>query len=347
MANVRKLMRLAAEFERNEGRDLRTFLVQAAESTKRDEREGLAPVQAEDHDGVRIMTVHGAKGLEFPVVAVPELDRGLTPPTTPSDIWIGRPSDDGRPPLRAQACLPDRQVDGCLGADRARRRGEGGRGRGVMPPGLRGGDPRPGAADPVRRRTSPRTSRSRGARRQTTPPCTRVPPGAGGGGWDGSERPRRCAGPAAQSALQRPSEARAARADPGAPAAELVGDAGRGGRAAAPRSGALASVPLGHLSYSALDAFKRCGYRFYVERVLGVRAGLVTTTSPTRSDEADPEAGGDARRTSCPSRSRRGVTGRASPALALGNAVHAALEWSARVGLGAARRRIASPRCSG
>ena len=37
----------------------------------------MAPVQAEGHDGVRVMTVHAAKGLEFPVVAVPDLGRAL------------------------------------------------------------------------------------------------------------------------------------------------------------------------------------------------------------------------------------------------------------------------------
>ena len=67
MANVRKLMRLAREFEASEGRDLAGFLALAAESTERDEREGMAAVQAEGHDGVRVMTVHAAKGLEFPV----------------------------------------------------------------------------------------------------------------------------------------------------------------------------------------------------------------------------------------------------------------------------------------
>ena len=43
------------------------------------------------------MTVHGAKGLEFPVVAVPELDRVLDIAHNSEDIWIGRPSDDGSP----------------------------------------------------------------------------------------------------------------------------------------------------------------------------------------------------------------------------------------------------------
>ena len=92
-------------------------------------------------------------------------------------------------------------------------------------------------------------------------------------------------------------------------------------------------VPLGHLSYSALDAFKRCGYRFYVERVLGVRAGLVTAAAPREDegDEPDEEArAGD----ELQDPEDDAVVGGAgpSPALALGNAVHAALEWSARAG---------------
>ncbi|HEV7481621.1 MAG TPA: UvrD-helicase domain-containing protein, partial [Solirubrobacterales bacterium] len=75
-ANVRKLMRLAAEFESREGRDLRgllDFLAARAES----DAEAQAATAAEGHDGVRIMTVHNAKGLEFDVVAVPDLSRSL------------------------------------------------------------------------------------------------------------------------------------------------------------------------------------------------------------------------------------------------------------------------------
>ena len=75
-ANVRKLMRLAAEFEAREGRDLRgllDFLAARAES----DAEAQAATAAEGHDGVRIMTVHNAKGLEFDVVAVPDLSRSL------------------------------------------------------------------------------------------------------------------------------------------------------------------------------------------------------------------------------------------------------------------------------
>ena len=100
MANVRKLMRLAREYEANEGRDLGGFLALAADSTRRDEREGMAAVQAEGHDGVRVMTVHAAKGLQFPVVAVPDLGRRLNAGHRSADLVIGRPATARRPALR-------------------------------------------------------------------------------------------------------------------------------------------------------------------------------------------------------------------------------------------------------
>ena len=63
---------------------------------------------------------------------------------------------------------------------------------------------------------------------------------------------------------------------------------------------------------------------------------------PDGSEDPDPEAEGERRRS--PIRSRRAHSP-ASPALALGNAVHAALEWSARSG-GRPRERTAWMRCS-
>ena len=88
-ANVRKLMRLAAEFEAREGRDLRgllDFLAARAES----DAEAQAATAAEGHDGVRIMTVHNAKGLEFDVVAVPDLSRSLLAGARPPALVLGR-----------------------------------------------------------------------------------------------------------------------------------------------------------------------------------------------------------------------------------------------------------------
>ncbi|HEX6601764.1 MAG TPA: UvrD-helicase domain-containing protein [Solirubrobacterales bacterium] len=75
-ANVRKMARLATEFESREGRDLRGFLDFLAARAESD-AEAQAATAAEGHDGVRIMTVHNAKGLEFGVVAVPDLARRL------------------------------------------------------------------------------------------------------------------------------------------------------------------------------------------------------------------------------------------------------------------------------
>lgn len=76
LANLRKLMRLAREYERAEGRDLRGFLAYAATQDLAEAREGEAALESEGLDAVRLMTIHRAKGLEFPVVCVADLGRG-------------------------------------------------------------------------------------------------------------------------------------------------------------------------------------------------------------------------------------------------------------------------------
>ncbi|HYM67795.1 MAG TPA: 3'-5' exonuclease, partial [Patescibacteria group bacterium] len=76
LANVHKLLRLARRFEASEGRDLRGFLdhvdrlVDAAGAAEPD-----APVDSVEPDAIRLMTIHAAKGLEFPVVCVADLGR--------------------------------------------------------------------------------------------------------------------------------------------------------------------------------------------------------------------------------------------------------------------------------
>jgi ATP-dependent helicase/nuclease subunit A len=75
MANVRKLMRLAREFEAEEGRDLRRFIDYVAERDELGDRQGEAPLEPEDVQAVRLMTVHRAKGLEFPCVCVADLGK--------------------------------------------------------------------------------------------------------------------------------------------------------------------------------------------------------------------------------------------------------------------------------
>ncbi len=95
MANVRKLMRMAREYEADEGRDLRGFIDFVAERDLIQDREGEAPLEAEELDAVRLMTVHRAKGLEFPVVCVADLGK-----TGREDTGSLRISSDGEVGLR-------------------------------------------------------------------------------------------------------------------------------------------------------------------------------------------------------------------------------------------------------
>jgi ATP-dependent exoDNAse (exonuclease V) beta subunit len=87
-ANVRKLMRLAADFEAAEGRDLRGLLDFLAARADAD-ADAQAATAVEGHDGVRIMTIHSAKGLEFDVVAIPHLSRGLLPAARAPMLSLG------------------------------------------------------------------------------------------------------------------------------------------------------------------------------------------------------------------------------------------------------------------
>ena len=95
MANVRKLMRMAREYEAEEGRDLRGFIDTLAERDAVQTREGEAPLEAEALDAVRLMTIHRAKGLEFPVVCVADLGKDGR-----EDDGALRISDDGSLGLR-------------------------------------------------------------------------------------------------------------------------------------------------------------------------------------------------------------------------------------------------------
>jgi ATP-dependent exoDNAse (exonuclease V) beta subunit len=94
-ANIRKLMRLAAEFEAGEGRDLRGLLDFLAVRAEAD-GDAQAATAVEGHDGVRIMTIHSAKGLEFGVVAVPQLSRSLLAGSWTPSLTLGREPDEPR-----------------------------------------------------------------------------------------------------------------------------------------------------------------------------------------------------------------------------------------------------------
>jgi ATP-dependent exoDNAse (exonuclease V) beta subunit len=93
LANVRKLMRFAREFEAVGGSDLPAFLdfIELRASGVDGARESEAPVESEALDAVRLMTIHRSKGLEFPVVCVADL--GRSPRAEYPLVRVGR---DGR-----------------------------------------------------------------------------------------------------------------------------------------------------------------------------------------------------------------------------------------------------------
>ena len=73
-ANYEKLLGIAREFEKLGVTDLHDFLERLNLLIEEEEREGQATTQL-TADAVEIMTIHAAKGLEFPVVILPNLDR--------------------------------------------------------------------------------------------------------------------------------------------------------------------------------------------------------------------------------------------------------------------------------
>jgi ATP-dependent helicase/nuclease subunit A len=75
LANLRKLVEQARAIDRGGVLGLSGFIVQLSQFVAREPREPLAATQPEATDVVRLMSIHQAKGLEFPVVFVPDLAR--------------------------------------------------------------------------------------------------------------------------------------------------------------------------------------------------------------------------------------------------------------------------------
>jgi ATP-dependent helicase/nuclease subunit A len=279
LANVRKLGRLAREHEAAEGRDLRGFLDALDWRARAAAREGEAPLEGEDVAAVRLMSVHAAKGLEFPLVCVADLGRG-----DPCESLPLRVADDGRVGLR----LPDPGGGPGIEAleaatleeedERAREREE----RRLMWVAATRAErrlivsgaldlERPGRGAPMdwlapalvpelreaiaageRSGTSTREWEGRAARVA----WRAVAPGSLDEDLPEADRtPTKAVEVQAAAVARPPAASRSAVARPGGPAAPVV----------APP----APVPVpSRISYSALEAHRRCGYRFYLERVL-------------------------------------------------------------------------------
>jgi hypothetical protein len=313
LANVHKLLRLARRFEASEGRDLRAFL-DHVEYLKRAARvEPDAPVEGVEPDAVRLMTVHAAKGLEFPVVCVADL--GRQPNARTPDLLV----DGERLGVRLMRLDGERSTPALayeeLCAERRRREAEEEdrilyvamtRARELLV--LSGAVdfdrwPKQGPLGtpiswlgPALSQTLPELLASRETSlgdlavgeqggvvryRSSSPVAPLVGALAGSGGTAGRVDASSGEGMASDAM---PSEAAAL--GEGAASSEMAtsGEVATGGAATSSRIGARAAGPAGSplpvvpeqeriatLSYSSLTELERCGYRYYLERVLGLR----------------------------------------------------------------------------
>ncbi len=273
--NVRKLVRAARGYERDRGPDLAGFVEQMRLCDARDVSEADAPPLGGE-DAIALMTIHAAKGLEFPVVCVPDLSR-----STPGERGAVAVGPDGEVGLRLRDAR-GKSLDGPVYArlaeagkaaddaegdriayvawTRARDRlllggWLGGRRGGELPRilarlGIAAAGLEPGVADievagaPVRICV------------HAADGAVAAPPAAP------AEAPEEPAGlpPEGQLSLfdVPPVAAR--------PSLELPA-------ALAPLPGAAVHVPRA-LSYSALALHDRCGFQYYAERVIGLRPPL-------------------------------------------------------------------------
>ena len=109
LANVLHIAELARQYEMGGGISFRGFVDElrvAADTAQASE----APILEEDSDGVRMMTVHKAKGLEFPIVILADLTCRLSRPD--AGRWI----DPDRQPLRAASSAAGRRPISCCTA---------------------------------------------------------------------------------------------------------------------------------------------------------------------------------------------------------------------------------------
>jgi len=106
LANVLHIAELARQYELDGGMSFRGF-VDALQEAASAGQSAEAPILEEGSDGVRLMTVHKAKGLEFPVVILADITARLTP------YDAGRYVDPGRElcALRLGGWVPKELID--------------------------------------------------------------------------------------------------------------------------------------------------------------------------------------------------------------------------------------------
>ncbi len=260
LANVRKLMRLAREHEAADGSELRGFLevveLRSGEGGPSGSRESEAPVEGEALDAVRLMTIHRAKGLEFDIVCVADLGRG--PRWRAELMRVGR---DGRFGLRLAQPGTARRESAlhykALGDEQQQ-------------------------AEAREERRLFYVAMTRAKERLIVSGAAKLE------AWQSSGGPIAWLGPALLGDIDAAVEQGSGVTELGV-RFELLREDDRPTQFVRPYAAQSASVesgnllpapeppppaepapPVSALSYSSLGEYKRCGYRFYVERVLGL-----------------------------------------------------------------------------
>ncbi len=78
LANTRKIVRLARDFDRQGGFTLAEFVARLRTDLENEPREEQAATTDESSASIRLMSIHQAKGLEFPIVVLPDLARAAS-----------------------------------------------------------------------------------------------------------------------------------------------------------------------------------------------------------------------------------------------------------------------------
>ena len=295
LANIHKLQRLAAAFERDRGRDVRGLADLATAELEAEARETDAPVELGDVKAVRLMSIHAAKGLEFPVVCIADLGR-QRPADGDEDLLVA----EGRIGLRLVGLDGTSEPALAYGPlrDRARARAAREEER-VMYVATTRAQERLIVSGGVALANWPQE----GAK---APPLAWLGPALLGGdlralpteedpiaevAWGDGARVR-CAVNTPQTV------GRVLREDALAPAgARLPLAAPPAPRPPVPEPAAAAPAPR-TLSYSRLAEWQRCGYRYYLQRELRLPDEPVEPVEPVEGDEAGevpPTAGLDPR----------------------------------------------------
>jgi ATP-dependent exoDNAse (exonuclease V) beta subunit len=296
-ANMRKLARLARSYEELRGRDIEGFVRFVRDQEAVGARELEAVAEEEDADAVRLLTIHSAKGLEFKVVIVADAGRDRNAPS-PDEILclpdgrfgfrVADPATGSRRPAFAYEQVREAERE----AERAERL------RLYYVAMTRAIDRLivSGAIDPAR----------------TADQATPI-------GWVLARLEARELDAAGEGPLElvRDGARLLVRVDRNRPEAEAVAPPVEAAVAVAadaqlelftgeelvplpppaPRLPELAPVPVPplhrvrRLSYSALALFDRCSYRYYAERVAGMRPEEAHGTVPGATGLAATEIG--------------------------------------------------------